>query len=201
MRILASGDIHGDSSLAKRLAETAVKENVDLVILTGDLTYAEQSSENILGHFAKRGKKVFLIPGNHDSPATADFLAEAYDMRNMHGYGIKYGDIGFFGAGGANIGPIFNVSDKDTYELLKKGHERIKGAKLKVLITHNHPTGSMMENFSNIVPGNAGLRKAIDAFHPDIVLCSHVHEAAGIEEQIGKTKVINVSRQFKIIDL
>ena len=37
-RILAAGDIHGDSKLTRKLAEKAEKENVDLVILTGDLT-------------------------------------------------------------------------------------------------------------------------------------------------------------------
>ena len=38
LRILAAGDIHGDSKFTKKLAEKAEKENVDLVILTGDIT-------------------------------------------------------------------------------------------------------------------------------------------------------------------
>jgi len=33
MRILASGDIHGDMNLAKRLAKQAEDEKVDLVVL------------------------------------------------------------------------------------------------------------------------------------------------------------------------
>ena len=35
MKILASGDLHGDIGLAKRLAERAEKEKVDLVVLCG----------------------------------------------------------------------------------------------------------------------------------------------------------------------
>jgi len=40
-KILAVGDIHGDSKLIKKLAEKAKEENVDLVILAGDLTILE----------------------------------------------------------------------------------------------------------------------------------------------------------------
>ena len=98
LKILAAGDIHGDTSLTKRLAEKAKKENVDLVILTGDLTWAEQSTDNIIGPFAKAGKKVLLIPGNHETLATADFLAEVYpNTKNIHGYAMKFGDVGIFG--------------------------------------------------------------------------------------------------------
>ena len=37
LKILAAGDIHGDTDLAERLAERAEKEHCDLVILCGDL--------------------------------------------------------------------------------------------------------------------------------------------------------------------
>ena len=62
LKILASGDIHGDTSLAEKLAERAKKENVDLVILCGDLTMGERSTSNLIGPFVKRKKKVILIP-------------------------------------------------------------------------------------------------------------------------------------------
>jgi Icc-related predicted phosphoesterase len=33
------------------------------------------------------------------------------------------------------------------------------------------------------------------------LICSHIHEAAGIEEKLGKTKVINVGTEGKIIEV
>ena len=200
LKILAAGDIHGDTTLAKKLAERAEKENIDLVILCGDLTYAETSTEGIIGPFAKKRKKVILIPGNHETVATADFLAELYGATNLHGYSIKYKDIGFFGCGGANIG-LFQLGEDEIFELIKKGYNRIKDAKKKILVTHVHPTGTLMEKFSSIVPGSEGVKKAVNIFKPDILLCSHVHEAEGIEEMLGKTKVINVGKKGKIIDI
>lgn len=200
LKILASGDIHGDIGLAKKLAERAEKENVDLVILCGDLTYADTSTEGIIGPFVKKHKKVLLIPGNHESLATADFLAELYGVKNIHGYSVKYKDVGIFGAGGANIG-LHQISEKETYDLLKKGYDKIKTLTKKIMVTHVHPTGTKMERFSKFVPGSEGVRKAVERFHPDILLCSHVHEAEGIEEMVGKTKVINVGKKGKIIEI
>jgi hypothetical protein len=200
MKILASGDIHGDTRLAERLAEKAEKENVDLVVLCGDLTYAETSTDGIVGPFVKRNKKVVLIPGNHETIATADFLAQLYGATNLHGYSIKAGDVGLFGAGGANIG-LFQLSEDEIFDMLKKGNDYLKGMKKKIMVTHVHPTGGVMEKFTNIFPGSKGVKKAIDTFKPDILLCSHVHEAEGIEEMVGKTRVINVGKKGKIIEL
>ena len=200
LRILAAGDIHGDTGLAKKLAEQAKKEKADLVVLCGDLTYAESSTNNIIGPFKKLHEKVLLIPGNHETIATADFLAELYGVKNIHGYSVKYGDVGIFGAGGANIG-LFQQDEKEIYDTLKKGFDKIRYLKKKIMVTHVHPSGTKMEKFSSIFPGSEGVKKAIGKFKPDLLLCSHVHEAEGIEEKLGNTKVINVGKKGKIIDL
>ena len=200
MKILAAGDIHGDTQLANKLAEQAVKEKVDLVILCGDLTQAESSTEGIVGPFVKAKQYVLLIPGNHESVATADFLAQLYGAKNLHGSAIKAEDIGVFGAGGANIG-LFQLTEEEIFKLIKQGHEEVKDAKKKVMVTHVHPSGSKMGLFTKFFPGSDGVRKAIDHFKPNILLCSHVHEAEGIEEKIGDTLVINVGKRGKIIEV
>ncbi|RLE38984.1 hypothetical protein DRJ17_02200 [Candidatus Woesearchaeota archaeon] len=200
MKILATGDIHGDTRAAKQLAEKAAEENVDLVVISGDITFSEQSTDNLIGPFKKKNLKVLLIPGNHESIATADFLAELYGVKNIHGYSVRYDDVGIFGAGGANIG-LQQHSEEELFDLLKKGHDRIKYLKKKVMVTHVHPSDTKMEKFTNLFPGSSGVKKAIETFKPDILLCSHVHEAEGIEEKIGETRVINVGKKGKIIEL
>ena len=200
LRILAAGDIHGDTSLAERLAERAEKEKCDLVILCGDLTMMEQSTDNIIGPFKKRNEKVLILPGNHETVATADFLAELYGMKNIHGYSVRYKDVGIFGCGGANIG-LFQLEEDEIYGLLKKGFEKIKYLDKKIMATHVHPSESKIGKFTDFFPGSPGVKKAIDSFKPDILLCSHVHEAEGIEEKIGSTRVINVGKKGKIIEI
>ena len=41
----------------------------------------------------------------------------------------------------------------------------------------------------------------LEKFKPDIAINAHIHEAGGIEEKIGKTRVINVSRKEKVFEI
>lgn len=198
-KILAIGDIHGDTGLVKKLAKKAKKENVDLVILAGDITFAEQSIDNLIGPFVKEKKQVLLIPGNHESPATTDFLTQMYSgAKNIHGYYFKKKDLGIFGAGGADMG-INLAEESEIFNLLKRGHKGIKNTKKKIMVTHMHPKGSKSE-FSGF-PGSRAVKKAIKEFNPDLLINSHIHEAGGLQEKIGKTKVINVSRNPAIFEI
>ncbi|MEI6850214.1 MAG: metallophosphoesterase [archaeon] len=199
MRILAAADIHGEEKLTKKLALKAEKEKVDLVVLCGDLT-GWSKTKNIIKPFTDRKQKVLIIPGNWDSFATTDFLAEVYGIKNIHGYSVKYENVGFFGAGGASDAPGPGaITDKEIFETLKKANSGLKGIEKKIMLTHMHPSGSKSE-FSGI-PGSDSITKAIKQFKPDILLHGHIHEASGFEEIIGKTRVINVSREGKIIEI
>ena len=201
-KILAVGDIHGDTGLVKRLAKKAKKEDVDLVILAGDLTHmGESDTKELIGPFVKENKKVLLIPGNWDSPGTAEFLAQKYspDAKNLHGYSIEKGDLGIFGAGGSEGPGPGATTDKEILETLEKAHSRIEKRGKKIMLTHMHPTCSESE-FSG-VRGSKSITKAIKKFKPDVLLHGHIHEGGGIEEKIGDTQVINVSRNPVIFEI
>jgi len=109
--------------------------------------------------------------------------------------------IGIFGCGGANTGPVNYLKESEILDLLGQGFEKIKSLNKKIMVTHAHPSDSITEKFSNFIPGSKAVRAAIDKFQPDLLLCGHVHEAAGLEEKIGKTRVINVGRQGTWIDI
>jgi uncharacterized protein len=198
LKILAASDLHGESKTAKALAQKAKKENVDLVILSGDITGFTET-KNIIKPFKDANKRVLIIPGNWDSFATADFLAKMYGIKNIHGYSAKYENIGFFGAGGAEGPGPGRISEKELFSTLKKAHSDLEGIEKKIMVTHMHPSKSKSE-FSGI-PGSEAITKAVKLFRPDILLHGHIHEAAGIEDKIGDTRVINVGRKGKIIEI
>ncbi len=199
-KILAVGDIHGDTGLVKKLAKKAKDENVDLVILAGDLTFLEKSTKDLIGPFIKAKKEVLLIPGNHETVATTDFLAKLYPgTTNIHGHSVKKGDVGIFGSGyDPSTGPFW-IEDEEIFKTLEKGHKAIKDSKKKIMVTHAHHQGSKAE-FSGF-RGSKAVKKAIDKFHPDILISAHIHEAGGVEEQIGKTKVIHVGRKPAVFEI
>jgi len=191
-RILAAGDLHGDSKLAEELAKKAEKEKVDLVILNGDITGIIET-ENIISPFTKRHEKVVFVPGNWDSTDTAAFLSKQYGIRNIDSYYVKYKNVGIFGASGKEI------DEEETFKSLKKSFDKIKNLEKKIMVTHIHAAGTKSElsGFS----GNEGIRKAVDKFQPDLLISGHIHELEGAEEKIGKTRVINVGRKGRIIEI
>jgi Icc-related predicted phosphoesterase len=197
MKILAAGDLHGDRTLVAALAKQADEENVDLVVLCGDLVKDEEDTSGVVGAF---NKPVFLVHGNHESNATANFLADLYPhAENIQGLGVKVQDIGFIGCSSVNLG-IWQMSENKIFNIVKKSKNYLTDCKTKVVVSHVHPAQSK-STFVSGFEGSHGLRKAIDEFEPEIVLCSHVGEAEGIEEVIGNTKVINVGRKGKVIEL
>jgi uncharacterized protein len=199
-KIMAIGDIHGDKGLVKKLAKKAKDENVDLVIIPGDITWLEESTEDLIGPFVKQGKEVLLLPGNHETMPTIDFLSAMYPKtKNLHGKGIKKNGVGIFGAGYAtNAGP-FCIEEKELAKKLNEAHEKIKDAKKKIMVTHMHHQGSKAEFVG--FPGSKAIKDAIEKFKPDILINGHIHEARGLQEKIGKTKIINVARKPAIFEI
>jgi hypothetical protein len=198
MKILAVGDLHGDLMQARRLAQLAEKESVDLVVLNGDFTFSEQHTPGLIKAFKDKGKQVALLPGNHESAATSESLAKAYGAINLHGYYVRFGDVGIFGCGSANLG-IFQLPERELYGILKQAHEKIKDCKKKIMLTHVHPADTKIE--MGMFAGSSAVTRAIKAFKPDIAICSHIHEADGIEDTLGSTRLICASKKGKIIEV
>ncbi len=199
-KILAIGDLHGDSGLAKRVAKQAEKEKVDLIIIPGDLTWLEQQTTNLLKPFDMLNKKILIMPGNHETMPVISSFEQAYNnVIDMHGKSLKHNNIGFFGAGySINTGPFW-IEENELFNLLNQSHKEIKDMEKKIMITHSHPAGSKSE-FSGF-PGSESVLKAIKRFKPQIVITGHIHEAGGLQDNIYGTKVINVARKPFIFEI
>lgn len=199
-KILAISDLHGDSSLAKKVAKLAEKENVDLILIPGDLTWLEQPVTNLIKPFEKLNKQILILPGNHETIPTIKSFEQAYkNVKNIHGDSFMHNNIGFFGAGySTNAGPFW-IEEKEISKLLKKSHDTIKEAEKKVMITHMHHENSISEITG--FPGSKEILKAIKRFKPDVVISGHIHEAGGLHQDFYGTKIINVARKPTIFEI
>ncbi|MEK6830617.1 MAG: metallophosphoesterase [Nanoarchaeota archaeon] len=195
-KILAASDFHGDSNAAKKLAEKAFEENVDLVVLAGDITGLIET-DNILKPFIEKGKKVVFVPGNWESSETANFLSKLYGASNVGEHYVKLDNVGIFGIGSPDW--QLSLNEKKSFDKLKKDFEKIKDLEKKIMVSHLHAAGTKAE-FSGF-RGSLALRKAIEEFQPDIFLSGHIHEAEGLSEKIGKTRVFSVGRKGKVIEV
>lgn len=200
IKILAASDLHGDSRITKKLALRAEKESVDLVVLCGDLT-GFNDGKDLIKPFKDKNQKVLILPGNWDSFATTDFLAQLYGVTNIHGYSAVYNGVGFFGAGSAStaLGPRSGISENELWKTLEKAHSGLKGIEKKIMLTHMHPAGGISEAVG--FRGSDSIVKAIGKFKPDLLLHGHIHETFQTEDRIGNTRVVNVGPKGVILEI
>lgn len=198
LKILAAGDFQGSSAVAEALAKKAEKENVDLVILAGDLHGSEKISPGIIAPFKKRNQKVIFVPGNWDSTTESKTLTDMYQIKNIDGMYVNYNGIDIVGIGSPDF--QLDIDTKGNLEKLIKNFEKIKNkTSKKILVSHIHAADTVAE-FSGI-RGSEILKGIIDHFQPDVFISSHIHEAEGLEQKIGKTKLFQVGRKGKIIQI
>ncbi len=195
LKILAAGDIHGDTKLAENLAKKAEREKVDLVILTGDIMGLIET-KNLIKPFTDRKEKVVFVPGNWDSEDTAEVLSKLYGIKNLDNYYIKHNNIGIFGLGNPGM---LSLNEKEAFDKLKRNFEKVKNLEKTIMVTHLHAAGTISELSG--FPGSKGIRKAVEKFQPDLFISGHIHELEGIEDKIGRTRVINVGRKGRIIEI
>ena len=198
MKLLVTGCIHGDSKVAQKLAKRAKNEDVDAIIVAGDFTAPGEKAEGIMGELLKAGKRIMLLPGNHESLATAEFLSEKYNLISLHNRYYKLGELGIAGCGSANIG-IFQLGEDEIYNILKSNLDKMEAEK-KMIVTHVHPHDTLVSKMSGW-DGSTGLKAVIDALQPDLAVSSHIHETEGLEDTIGKTKHHSVGKNGTIIEV
>ena len=193
LKLLAAGDIHGSLDIVKKLSVKAKKNKVDLVVLAGDIYGYSEGNKEILKPFRDAGQKVVFVPGNCDFDEEVEILKR--EGKSIHNYYVTYGGVGIAGIGSPNW--KLSLDDSDLGEI-KRNFERMKPAK-RILVSHLHPSGTAAE-FSGVA-GDDILRKAVRDFKPDLLIAAHIHEGEGIEDKIGKTKVVQVGRRGKIIEV
>jgi len=196
LKILAAGDLHGDSRISEKLAIKAEKENVDLVVLLGDIT-GMTHTKNLIQPFLNKHKKVVFIPGNWETKNDADAISKKYGIKNIEKNYAVYKNTGIFGIGSADWS--LYPDEAKTMKHLKQQNEKIKDLEKKIMISHLHAAGTKSELSG--IPGDEAIRRAIDKFQPDLFISGHIHELEGVEEKIGKTRVVNVGKKGKIFEI
>ncbi|VVB74616.1 3',5'-cyclic adenosine monophosphate phosphodiesterase CpdA [Candidatus Tiddalikarchaeum anstoanum] len=201
MKILAASDLHSDKKAAEKLAKKAKKNKVDLVVLCGDILEMGSDGNGLIGPFKKEGIEVLMVHGNHDTPMDMDFLSEKYGkgVYNIHSYYKLFGDVAVLGAGGTSFGFIGSPDD-DLFKSLKVNFKKSKGKKT-VLLTHEPPLDTKLDNIGWTNAGSADIRKIIETYKPDLVVCGHIHETFGLTDYLGKTKIVNAGKSGVIIDI
>jgi Icc-related predicted phosphoesterase len=160
MRILACADIHGHRERMERVRALVEEHRPDVVVLPGDLTHAGRG-EDVL-QLLDLATPVLAVPGNMDGPTAASRIRQRGRLDGPDPVTI----------GGVTFGGPRCASPCD------------------VLVTHEPPWGVQDALPSGRHIGSRSVREQMQRLRPRLLLCGHVHEAAGITRVEG-TVVVN----------
>lgn len=197
MKFLTFVDIHEDHKVIKELLSRAKQPDIDFVIGAGDFSTFGRGMKEFLMQFSGLGKKVYLIPGNHEEmEGMMDVVDGFSNCINLHHRAIKIDDYLFLGYGGGG----FAMEDAAFRKIAREWYGKYKEEKI-VLVTHGPPFGTTVDLLDNHHVGNKDYRQFIERIKPKLVVCGHLHETAGAVDIIGKTKVVNPGWNGMIIEL
>jgi Icc-related predicted phosphoesterase len=171
-----------------------------MIIVCGDLHNRGSSAEirSVVEALAGLGPRVLIVPGNMD-PAFSISLWEEAGFISLHRRAVCLDEVGFAGMGGMALRREprpdddlrFYHQDEEVYRVLGRCHEDIGGPGRKVVVTHQPPFGVLDTLYSGQPSGCRSLRRFLEDYQPDLLLCGHIHEARG-EARLGRTVIVNV---------
>ena len=173
MKILAVADIHGSQYRLNAVLDNIKKYSPDLVIICGDITQfgPGEMATNFLNQIHV---ETFAIPGNIDTsevgPAIDNSNAENIDLKRV----VK-NDISFVGIGGETVSLTNVITDKGK----KRSFDEVINEKT-VVVTHVPPYKLQDKVYIGHHIGSRELKKLVEKYRPQLVLCGHVHEDPGM---------------------
>jgi Icc-related predicted phosphoesterase len=195
MKLLAFSDLHRDRRRAARLVE--LSERADAVAAVGDLASVHRGLEETVAELASIDRPAFVVPGNNETEEDLRAACSSWASAVvLHGEGAALDGVELFGLGGGiPITPwdwSFDLEEEQAEEKLAGCPE---GA---VLVVHSPPKGHVDGNRHL---GSEAILHAVEEKQPQLVICGHIHEAAGEESRIGESRVLNVGPDGMLLDL
>jgi hypothetical protein len=193
MKLLIFSDVHGRASMLSALAKKA--KNADMLVCAGDMTVFEEGLEMMLRKLNQIGKPVLMIPGNHESPHLLKAICKSFEnIIYIHGKAYFKDGYCFIGYGSGG----FSIKDPE-FESFARKLEIPNGNRI-VLVTHAPPYGTKIDHIWGH-HGSKSYRSFIEKMKPIIAVSGHLHETQGMEDRIGKTRVLNPGPKGKIVEI
>ena len=199
IRILHTADLHMDSpfeslsegkaairraelrSLPKKIAALAIKEKVDVVLLSGDLLDGEsvyrETADELVRYLRKIPAPVFIAPGNHDYYSNSSVYARMDLSNNIYLFRkntieqYEFPEKGFRVFGAAFTG-------KDSPALLRGFHAVRTDGMLNLMCIHG-------ETDAPKSPYNPITTEEIAESGLDYLALGHIHKASGMQRAGG----------------
>jgi hypothetical protein len=197
VKILLFSDIHSDLAALRRLMEI----EADRYFAVGDLVNWARGLDAAGEILARRAGKLSVIPGNHESESDIARLCETYGLTPMHGRTVEMGGYHVAALGYSNPTPFDTPGEYSEVEIATR-LEPFAGLKPLILICHCPPLGTPLDRAGDGRHfGSSAVAEFIRAHQPAWFFCGHIHEAAGVEATLGKTRGRNLGKNGYLLEI
>jgi Icc-related predicted phosphoesterase len=197
VKVLVFSDIHSDARALEKLITT----EADFYFCAGDLVNWGRNLDAMGEILQRRGDRVYVIPGNHESAQQIAVFCTKFGLNDFHGGKVQAGAYWVTGLGYSNPTPFDTPGEYTEQELEDKLHE-FDGLKPMISICHAPPHGTMLDRITNLRhAGSKAIRAFLQREQPAYFFCGHIHEAAGVSEKLGSTLAMNVGKKGYMLDL
>lgn len=188
MKLLAFVDMHGSNVAFRKIKEVLQKEDIDYIICAGDFTVFGDSQQKLVTKLDTLGKPILMLHGNHeDRDVLKKQCAASKNIIFMDKKILEVPGYTFVGHGGGG----FALSDPDFDNWIGKNYKSINKKTKIVFIMHQPPAETILaELVEGGEAGNRSYTKFIKKMKPVLAICGHLHYNAGLEDSIGKTRIV-----------
>jgi len=201
MKVLIFSDIHGDA----RALEKTIAQPADLYISAGDLSTFGRGLDRCGEILKPLGERLWALPGNHETHEEMRTLCAKFGFVDFHCQVRKLpsrnGPTHWAGLGYSNITP-FNTPGEYSEDEIAEALSAFEGKNPLYLVVHFPPRDSKLDEFApGKHAGSPALRAWVQRDQPTFLFCGHIHETAGMRDQIGATQCINVGKKGYTVEL
>ena len=194
---LIFSDIHNDAKALEKLMDI----EADYYFAAGDLVNWAKGLDKMGEVLKKRGSKMHVLPGNHESARDIESLCERFGFINFHEQSMKIGAMHVAGLGYSSPTPFDTPGEYSESEIAER-LAKFAGLKPLVLICHCPPLNTALDRIKEgLHAGSRSVREFIEAEQPDYFFCGHIHEAEGVVIQMGSTRAQNVGKMGYLLEL
>lgn len=197
MKLLIFSDIHADYKALENLLAT----QADLYFAAGDLVNWGRGLERVGPILAQRAEQMYVLPGNHESERDIAQLCTSFGLHDFHGETMEVNGHQIAGMGYSNPTP-FDTPGEYTEAELSERLSKFAGLNRLILICHCPPKDTPLDRIGGDThAGSTAVREFIDKHQPDLFFCGHIHEAAGVTVELGRTRCRNVGKKGYLLEI
>ena len=187
MRLYAAADLHGKRQHFDTVKEGVRTSRADAVVLAGDVLHYGRGRP-LLPMLENLPVPVFVVRGNSDPTRLDHWAAASRNVCALHLNAVPFNGVELVGISGTLPIPFHSRAGWREAQGLKQLTALMHPG--SILVAHPPPHGCCDQVLGRFSAGSRGLARLVRATKPAVMLCGHIHEAAGMTH-LGDTLVVN----------